>query len=180
VLEEIRRCFDLGRNRTGRQDPEFGAVQIVDIALKALSPGINDPTTAVTCLDYLTGILRHLGGRTIPSRFRSGPDGRTRMIARRTDFGRMADLCFRQIRRYGAADATVCLALLQCIERVAHVVTDGEWRQVLREQAERAASSAERELQDESDRAEVRARAGEVLASLSGPPRAEAAVGTTA
>lgn len=166
----LQSSFTQGRNRTVSQDPEFGVVQIVDIALKALSPGINDPTTAVSCLDYLTGILQHMGTRAVPSPLRRSKDGEVRVIARGTDFHRMSDLAFRQILRYGASDASVCAALLRCVEQVGVTTVDPEQRQALRKHAQRIASAAERELSDPEDQAEIASRAKEVLKALTGSP----------
>ncbi len=78
--ELVEKAFVIGRNRTIEQDVGFGIRQIVDMGVKALSPGINDPTTACSCLHYLSAIIIALGGRqiTTPVCF---VDGRTRVLA---------------------------------------------------------------------------------------------------
>ena len=63
---ELRSAFDIGPTRTMQQDVEFGVIQIVDIALKAISPAVNDPSTAITCIDQLGRILIRFVGRKAP------------------------------------------------------------------------------------------------------------------
>ena len=63
---ELRRAFGIGPTRTMQQDAEFGVIQIVDIALKAISPAVNDPSTAISCIDQLSRILIHWLGRRPP------------------------------------------------------------------------------------------------------------------
>ena len=89
---EVNHCFGTNDFRTIEQDPGFGIRQIVDIAAKALSPGINDPTTAVNCLDHLESILRDLVNRRIPSPFRYY-QGRLRVIAPRAGSSRSWTRC---------------------------------------------------------------------------------------
>ena len=76
--------YTIGRQRTMAQDTGFGIRQIVDVALKALSPGINDTTTAVTCVDYLTAVLARLATRQFESPHRMD-EGELRVIARGRD-----------------------------------------------------------------------------------------------
>jgi uncharacterized membrane protein len=63
---ELRGAFDLGPSRTLQQDVEFGILQIVDIALKAISPAVNDPSTAINCVDHLSRILIRFASRRSP------------------------------------------------------------------------------------------------------------------
>ena len=77
-----RRAFDIGPVRTMEQDVEFGVLQIVDIALKAISPAVNDPTTATTCVDQLGRILLRASLRSPPDPVLRDPDGRARVVLR--------------------------------------------------------------------------------------------------
>lgn len=70
VVAQLQDCYSLGRHRTLEQDVAFGVRQIVDMALRALSPSSNDTTTAITCVDYLTAILAKLADRSTPSPLR--------------------------------------------------------------------------------------------------------------
>jgi uncharacterized membrane protein len=68
TIAALQAIFSISRYRTVEQDAAFGIRQIVDVALKALSPGINDTTTAVMCVDYLTVILARIARGTSPHR----------------------------------------------------------------------------------------------------------------
>ena len=85
TITALQATFCISRHRTVEQDPAFGIRQFVDVALKALSPGINDTTTAVMCVDYLTAILARIAPRQIPSLYRY-EEGELRVIAKGPSF----------------------------------------------------------------------------------------------
>lgn len=97
----------LADERTPHQDPIFGFRQLVDVAERALSPGINDPTTASQALDYLHDLLRSLATRRIPSTVRVDGDGRVRLVLPRPDWADYVRLSFEEIRHYGAGSIQV-------------------------------------------------------------------------
>ena len=117
----IRRGFVLGPERTPAQDVEFGLVEMSDIAVKALSPGINDPTTAFLCIDRLSQVLASLGRRSPPSDLRSG-DGGVHFIAVHTTFERAVGLAFDQIRHFGRDNPAVLRKLLDAATTLAALV----------------------------------------------------------
>jgi uncharacterized membrane protein len=124
VTEEIRAvcvaCFDLGETRTLQQDFQFGIRQIVDMALKAISPAINDPSTANTCLDHLARILSHLARRRIlPVEMRDHQTGRVLMVRRAATFRGSIDLAFNQLRQYGRTDMAVSLRMVRALTEIA-------------------------------------------------------------
>lgn len=115
---ELRAVYFVGRHRTVQQDAGFGVRQIVDVALKALSPGINDTTTAVTCVHYLTAVLARVAERRLADPHRT--DGGTlRVIARGPTFPGLLGEAFDQIRRNAEGNVAVLLALLEALEVVA-------------------------------------------------------------
>lgn len=117
---EIDEGFDFGPIRTMQQDVEYGLRQIVDIALKAISPAVNDPSTCVTCIDNLTSLLAYAASRNDPVTTREGlAGGRLRMA--RSSFGRLVDMCFHQIRQYGHGDLAVGLRLARALTDLAQV-----------------------------------------------------------
>ena len=97
IIDELQAAYSISRHRTLQQDPAFGIRQIVDMALRALSPSMNDTTTAVMCVDYLTAILARLASRNIPSSHRY-EDGELRIIAIGPNFASLAAESFDQIR----------------------------------------------------------------------------------
>jgi len=85
AVRQINAAYTLDRQRTVDQDARYGIRQLVDVALKGLSPGINDVTTAVMCVDYLTEILVRLSGRQLGSPLRS-ESGELRVIVWRPTY----------------------------------------------------------------------------------------------
>lgn len=172
VRERLAGALPLGPNRTPAHDAEFGVVQIVDIAVKALSPGINDPTTAQTCIQHLTGILIHLGRRQIPSPCRKDARGVVRLIAPGPGWERMLGLAYDAIRHYGRADARILGTLLQSMGDVAREVEDPGRRAVLLDQVLRTEALAVRGLEDPREREDLRRLAAEIRQQNAGMPSA--------
>jgi uncharacterized membrane protein len=98
----------LGTQRTMQQDVGFGLQQLVDIAVKALSPGINDPTTAIQSLDRITQVLAAIGERPDPPNILRDEDGVPRVEVRLPTYADLVREAFRQVRPY-ASDAPVVL-----------------------------------------------------------------------
>jgi uncharacterized membrane protein len=117
-------AFDFGEMRTLQQDVEFGVRQIVDIALKAISPAINDPSTAATCIDQLGRILGHLSRRKIWSPVLRNEAKEVCLLLKRPSFQNCIDLAFNQIRQYGKSDLAVSLRMLRVLTQIAHVTQD--------------------------------------------------------
>ena len=117
-----RDAFDLGTVRTMQQDVGFGLRQLVDIALKAISPAVNDPSTAGTCIDRLGSLLAALAVR--PSGTRVIADGdAVRVVVPRPTFADLVDLAFNQLRQYGRGDLAVSIRILGAIAAVARPCT---------------------------------------------------------
>lgn len=121
VRGRVRQAFVLGSERTPGQDTAFGLVEIADIAVKALSPGINDPTTALQCIDRLSEILLALGTRRAPDPWRT-ERGEVHYLARELAFGRAVSVAFDQVRHYGASNPVVASRLLAALARLAEQV----------------------------------------------------------
>ena len=102
--------------RTIEQDPAFALRIIVDTAIRALSPAVNDPTTAVHALDSVEVVVRELAGRDLAASLTRGPDGAVRLAWRTPGWADMLDLAFDEIRAYGAASVQVCRRLRAVLE----------------------------------------------------------------
>ena len=111
TITALQATFSISRHRTVDQDAAFGIRQIVDVALKALSPGINDTTTAVMCVDYLTTILAWIAPRQIPSP-RRYEDGELRVIAKGLSFESLLAESFDQIRSNAEGNVAVISRML--------------------------------------------------------------------
>jgi uncharacterized membrane protein len=165
----VQDAFILGPERTLEQDVEFRLVVIADIALRALSPGINDPATAVQCVDRLTEVLAALGTRGAPSTDRRSPDGAVRLLMRWTSFARALPVAFDQIRHFGAANPAIARRLLEALGALATVVP-AELHEPLRHQAGVIAAQARRSIADPAEQEAISRRA----ARMPGSPQAEA------
>jgi uncharacterized membrane protein len=153
----IRNAFAIGREQTPTQDTEHVVTQLVEIAVRALSPGINDPFTAIACIDQLGASLSRLARRKMPSPYRLDDVGELRVIANPLTFAGVVDAAFRQIRQYGRGSTAVLVRMLEVIETVLRRVNREEDRSALLRQAELIRQCAE-ELPQQADREDVRAR----------------------
>lgn len=116
---EFQGAFDLGPSRTLQQDAEFGVLQIVDIALKAISPAVNDPSTAVNCVDQLSRILILYASRESPPCLLYDPPGVVRVSVPWIDFAGLLTSAFEQIRLYSKTDIAVSLRMLRALADIA-------------------------------------------------------------
>jgi len=119
LTQQINDAFILGRERTEQQDVEFLINQLVEIACRAISPGVNDPFTAIRCIDQLSVGLSHLAEREFPSPYRYDDDHNLRVIVQPLTFAGLADAAFNQIRQYGSTDVAVIIRLLEAIAAIA-------------------------------------------------------------
>ena len=118
----VHDAVDIGPERTNQQDAAWGFRQIVDIALKAISPAVNDPSTACTCMDHLGRLLLHAEGRLPAQGIVGVGTGSVEVrVARLED---LVDLSFEQIRQYGASDLAVSLRMLRVMGDVAERTED--------------------------------------------------------
>lgn len=115
-VEGLASSVAIGRERSVHQDPAFGFRGIVDIAERALSPGINDPSTAVQALDELHDLLRRLATRRFPDPIRVDEEGRPRIVVRRPDFDGYVQLALEEIRCYGAGSVQVVRRMRSLID----------------------------------------------------------------
>lgn len=129
-IAEVQGCFGLNAYRTIDQDPAFGMRQIVDIALKALSPGINDTTTAIHCIDYLGAILHEVvrpAAADPPAEDHHRKLGRVHMKV--PTAGHYLDLAFHEIRQNARGNVSVLLRLSRSLRGVLQDDVDGAARE---------------------------------------------------
>ena len=118
----LRDCVIFGSERTMEQDPLFAFRILVDIAIKALSAAINDPTTAVLAIDQLHRVLRSAGRRNLYADSILGPTGRLRVIFRTPDWDDFVHLAFAEIRFYGASNVQIARRLRAMIINLANTL----------------------------------------------------------
>ena len=154
TARELNRAYSINRHRTTAQDVGFGIRQIVDIALKGLSRGINDTTTAVICVDYLTAIMARLAPRQIETPFRID-QGQLRVIARGPTFRSLLDEAFDQVRQNAEGNVAVLVRLIEALNIIAGFTYDEERRQALQRHADLVLQTAERSVSSPHDRAAI-------------------------
>jgi uncharacterized membrane protein len=169
---EILGAFDLGPSRTLQQDVEFGVLQIVDIALKAISPAVNDPTTAVTCVDQLSRILIRFASRELPAAVFYDPPGMARVSIPQIGFEGLLTSAFEQIRLYSKSDIAVSLRMLRALGDIAWTSSEPAFRRALYEQGKRIVEGCAEKLGDEELRP-MRARLSALERLVSAPVTAD-------
>ena len=120
----LRDSIGVGFERTSAQDISYGLRQLTDVANKALSPGINDPTTAIHALSHISAILCQIAGRKLRSVVLHDADDEIRVVLRRPSFAEVLDVAITQPRRYGASDPQVMARLFRLLEELAWHVHD--------------------------------------------------------
>ncbi len=115
----IQRAVGTGFERTTAQDPAYGFRQLADVAARALSPGINDPTTAVHVLAHLSSLLCLLVDRDMRDRILADEDGTARAILALPGFASLLELSLAQARRYGLQDPEVAERIITLLQEVA-------------------------------------------------------------
>jgi uncharacterized membrane protein len=148
-LSEILGGFDLGPSRTLQQDVEFGVLQIVDIALKAISPAVNDPTTALTCVDQLSRILIRFASRELPGPVFYNPPGIARVCIPWIDFDGLLRSALEQIRLYSKSDVAVSLRMLRALGDIAWTASEPAFRRTLYEEGRRIVEGCAEKLGEE-------------------------------
>ncbi|MBW3538810.1 MAG: DUF2254 domain-containing protein [Planctomycetes bacterium] len=172
LAERLNATCILGRRRTPRQDVECAVDELVEVAVRALSPGINDPFTAMACADRLGASLSRLAQRRIPSPFRHDADHQLRVIARPYTFESVLNAAFDQIRQYGRSSASVTIRLLESLIVIASVARRPDDCAAIRRQAEMLRDGAEQALPEPRDRQDVGQRFDRVLTALAHPAEA--------
>lgn len=169
ITDQVNKAFLLGPQRTPEQDFEFAVNQLVEIAVRALSPSLNDPFTAVRCVDRLGSALCRLAQREMPSPYRYDEENRLRVIAPGVTFPTVVDAAFDKIRQHAGSSTAVAVRLLETIPVIAASVRRPEDRAALRKQAKMIVRKARKEFPEGKDRNAVEERYHEAREALQAP-----------
>ena len=169
-------CVSVERFRTIDQEVGFGIRQLVDIALKALSPGVNDTTTAAMCIEHLGAVLAQLAPRAIP-RCHRARDGRFRVVTRGPSFADLTSAAFDEIRRNAAKNATIIERMMRAIGFIASRTARRDRRLVLQHHLQLVADLADRTVDVAHDRAGVERALAAALRAIDGDCGASAMLG---
>lgn len=166
LTKKLRDAFILGTERTEQQDIEFPIHQLVEVALRAISPGINDPFTAIRCIDRLSAGLSYLAGRDFPSPYRYDDKDKLRVIAQSVTFAGLTDAAFNQIRQYSNSDVAVTIRLLEAIATIARYTQNQQDREALRRHAEMIRRDSNDAVSEEWDKKDIDEQYQAVLKAL--------------
>ncbi len=167
LLARAGKAVVTGFERTAAQDVGFGLRQLTDVAVKALSPGVNDPTTAVHALGHASALLCQLAGRDLGAHLLHDRDGTMVGVLRRPELHDLVDLVVSGPRRYGAGDPEVLGRLLDLLAELAwHVDIDDQF--VVTGQLDRLRATIDEQRFDRIERTDLAERADRVERALAG------------
>lgn len=152
VLGKIRKAFTIGRQRTPAQDPEHGIRQLVEIATRALSPGTNDPFTAIAVIDRLGACFEIVLSRPQQKKFYRDEKGTPRVIADRASLSGMLAAALDPIRQAGANHPAILIRMVETIGELKAIAKGPGERSALSRQLGRIAQTAEGHNFTDSDR----------------------------
>jgi uncharacterized membrane protein len=147
----LHQSVAVGQERTLEQDPTFAFRIMVDIASKALSPAINDPTTAVLALDQIHHLLRDVGNRNLDTGHVRDSTGRLRLVYRTPDWEDFVRLAVTEIRHFGCESIQVARRLRAMLENLIQTLPESR-RSLLRQELTLLHRSAERFFTEPEDR----------------------------
>ena len=164
-----------GAYRTLAQDISFGFDQLVEIALRALSPAVNDMFTALTCVDWIADCLCRISTSWRPQRIRRDAEGEIRVIAYQADFDRLVERAFDTIRQASTGMPAIMIRQLDALTKIIEQTPDPVRRTILLRQAEAIQRANLATVADPGDRDAVTQRYETVMALLSenAPPPIE-------
>jgi len=141
-MEALLAAVDIGPVRTLQQDVEFGVLQIVDIALRAISPAVNDPSTAINGIDQLSRIMIRWIGRDPPETYLSSPPHVVRVVIPWITTPELLETAFEQIRHYATSDLAVSLRLVRAFGDLLAVAEAPGLRSLILESARRVVAGS--------------------------------------
>jgi len=158
MVQAVARSHITGPHRTLDQDVVFAVDQLVEIAIRALSPAVNDTFTALTCIDWLADGLCMASGRTLPDGVHRDRTGAIRLIEPGPRYERMVNRAYDKIRQAGAGMPAVAIRLLESLGKVLAYTRDDDQRVVLLRQADMVWRASQLSIEEPQDLAAVRCR----------------------
>lgn len=141
--QQLEFMFARGVHRTSNQNSLFLVDQLVEVAARALSPGVNDPMTAFTCFDWLQSSLIHLAKRKLPSKYRFDEQGTLRMIGEPVSFAGFCTAIFDQMRPYVSADRNAAIRMMEMIHNVRSSIDNRSLDSLLHDHAQQLFESCQ-------------------------------------
>lgn len=151
VEKALAKAHVTGPHRTLMQDPVFAIDQLVEIAIRALSPAVNDTFTALTCLDWISSGLSRISGRDFTERVYRDDEGRIRLIGADWSYPKMVNRAFDKIRQAARGMPAVIIRILDSLNAVVDATTTASQREVLLRQGEMIVESSQDSVNDQND-----------------------------
>ncbi len=165
VERALRNTHVTGASRTLRQDLAFAIDQLVEIAIRALSPAVNDTFTALTCIDWLSDGLCQITAAWQSRRVHFDHSGNVRLISAESTYERFVDRAFDKIRQAGRGMPAVLIRQLESVDRILEYTSTDDQRDALLRQADMIVRESDASVDEELDRADVRRRYARVVES---------------
>ncbi|WP_297337015.1 DUF2254 domain-containing protein [Algoriphagus sp.] len=165
VIQKIQDQFVIGTTKTSQQDLEHSIHQMVEIASRALSPGVNDPFTAISCIDNLSATLSYLAQIKFPSKYRIDPNQNLRIIADNLDFEGVLDAAFNQIRQFSAGSPAVIIRLMEALITIHFLAKTSSQKKAILKHAEMVLRMGKESIPEKNDLKDLELRAEKILNS---------------
>ena len=158
----INRCITYGNRPTPHQDVEAAVQELVEVGVRALSSGINDPLTAIQCVDRLGATLSRFVRRAVPSPFLTDQAGQLREVTQTILFPDIVEAAFNPIRQFGRGDVPVSIRLLEILALIARNAHRQEDLQAIRDQAQRVMDEFKQAKSESRDARDMHTRFDEL------------------
>jgi uncharacterized membrane protein len=163
LQNQIRHAFLLGSQRTPEQDIEFAIHQMVEIAVRALSPGINDPYTAMSCIYRLGDIICRINSMKFPDAYHYDDEGDLRLILDVFTYEDVLDAAFHQIRQFAANSVAVYLCMLETLFVISPSVRNEHQFESVKKHSEMIYRSATASVQEKEDLKDIKERLDKIM-----------------
>jgi uncharacterized membrane protein len=162
-IDSILSQFVIGEIKTSQQDLEFSIHQMVEIALRALSPGINDPYTAIACIDNLKATMTYLAKAKFPSKYRFDDKSNLRIIEDILAFEGVLDAAFNQIRQFSGGSPAVIIRLMEALATIYQFTEHVNHKEAVIKHAQMVLNMGKQTIREEHDMEDLLARYNKIL-----------------
>jgi uncharacterized membrane protein len=148
LMDSLTDLYILGNMRTPEQEIEFGINQIVEIAMRALSPGINDPNTAIICIHWLGAAIVEISKKHFPPGIITDDDGNLRVVRKVHSYQTIVHMAFDQVLLYGSSNPAILQKMLETLQSTSEISFDNNLKRELKLMAEKVLRRARQEIDD--------------------------------
>jgi uncharacterized membrane protein len=163
ALKDLLDQFVIGKTKTAQQDLEYSIHQMVEIAARALSPGVNDPYTAISCIDNLTATMCYLAKAKFPSKYRFDKDDNLRVVSDVLEFEGVLDAAFNQIRQFSGGSTAVIIRLMEALITILSFTKKEKNRKAVIKHAEMVLTVGKETIKEKNDIHDLTERSKKIL-----------------